>query len=109
MRHFCAAGKFRIGDLPALPGFVKDNGSSNLCYMGLLGLCNFDDHSCYNKLPKDGDVSSDFWDKFLPMATTALEAILKDGLPKLENDNRTGRQRGGGNNNNSHYGRPGQW
>ena len=96
LRDICKAGRFFVQDLPTLPGYVGQDGKSNICYIGLLGLCSFEEGSCHNKKVQQKDLTADFVNKFVDRVKPALESMLQSGG-------------GGGMGDYSRYGRPGQW
>ena len=48
-----------------------------MCDLGLLGLCNFDYSSCFNKLVDTHYLTESFVDEFAKMFIPALEKYMK--------------------------------
>ena len=71
-------GNFRIPDMPRLKGY-EENGRTVACYLGLLGLCNFDDTTCFNKYVDEKDLTADFVKRFVAKIKPCLEKFLKSG------------------------------
>ena len=82
----CNAGGVNIKELPRIPGYEDDKGHNNVCYLGMMGMCNFDDA----KLVDERDITPDFAKKFSRAIKPALEKY------------------GQGQNDHKHYGRPDQ-
>ena len=74
LKQLCKVGDM---DITRLPGYDRGGGST-VCYLSLLGLCNFDDSSCFNKLVDTQDLTESFVDEFAKMFIPALEKYMKD-------------------------------
>jgi len=76
LKTVCQKGSIQLTDLPLLSGYTDDQGRSKVCYLGLLGMCPFDETSCFNILVPEKDLTSDFVRKFTAKIKPCLEGIL---------------------------------
>ena len=67
-----------VTKLPMFPGYDR-GGRSTVCYVGLLGICNFDDTSCFNRLVDTQNITDSFVEEFAKLFIPALEKYLKVG------------------------------
>jgi len=93
LKEIVAASKMRYEDFPTLPGYKTKDGRSSICYVSLLGLCNFDEKTCYNTRVEEKDLTDEFVKKFVDTMGPALEAYV----------------RGGQRNDSGYHGRSGRW
>ena len=92
LKTVCQKGSIQLTDLPLLSGYTDDQGRSKVCYLGLLGMCPFDETSCFNILVPEKDLTSDFVKKFTAKIKPCLEGILGSNGQRDHGAGRSGRK-----------------
>ena len=94
--------------LPRLQGYEDNSGRSNYCTCGLMGLCQFDDRTCYFRRVEFRDVSNEFANEYCRVIGPVMERYNRAMLQRRGGDNNGGganngtanrNQAGGGNDN----------
>ena len=74
-KDFVLHGGLRYSDVPTLPNYSQ-GGRSNLCKLGLMGLCGFDDDRCSFRRVDERDITDVFADSFASVMTPAMEQYI---------------------------------